>query len=363
MARKHYWQFLVTDEGNPIENAQVSIYIAGTEDPIYAFTDEVGGAYADSDPQVTTSRKGYFEFWIADENEDNGYPLSTKFKIAWQAAGVSSGYIDYVDVFSTSWEPVDETDGNSLKNKALSNLLAYTWEQHRLSELPEENPHGIYVVNELTDFGVDSDGLRNKVVSNQIAYIWDQHAKRQWDGVDEYVTPGYASTPMHGIESINPASITTDTQMNKLVSDNYVKQWVDHVDETNQTPGTDDHPQFALLEGRDFAGFNGYRPFSGLIGYSDSTIVNSAGVDDFVTRGYVDGRKYDELITVWTPVGDGTYTANVTHSLGVDFPMVILWATTPIKEVVTPVSIVSQGINGLVVTVTNPIDHHIRIHV
>jgi hypothetical protein len=30
MARKHYWQFLVTDEGNPIENASISIYEAGT---------------------------------------------------------------------------------------------------------------------------------------------------------------------------------------------------------------------------------------------------------------------------------------------------------------------------------------------
>jgi len=198
MARKHYWQFLVTDEGNPIENAQISIYIAGTEDDVYVYTDEVGVTYSAISPQVNTSLKGYFEFWIADENELNGYPLSTKFKIKWEAAGVSSGYIDYIDVFSTSWAPVDETDTNILKNKAVSNFLAKGWEDHKDSELPGTPVHGLDMVDE-SDNSSSTATDRNKVMSNYQGYLWDTHTRTLWDGSTPTIFPEAAAVTAHGI--------------------------------------------------------------------------------------------------------------------------------------------------------------------
>lgn len=310
MARKHYWQFLVTDEGNPIENAQISIYEAGTDDPVWVYTDEVGTAGTSSAPQVVTSRKGYFEFWIADQNEVSGYPLSTKFKIAWAAAGVSTGYIDYVDVFSTSWAPVDETDTDPLKNKAVSNFLAKGWEDHWQEELPDDNPHGLGFVDESDN----TNNLRNKVLSNYLGYLWDNHTRTLYDGTIDTIAVGDPSQPAHGIEQGNPApylgyyGISGDTLMNKLTSNDLIYQSDSHVRDTNR----DDHTQYASIWGGEGGG---YRSFQGAIGYGATTGItyDSLTPDDFVTKGMLGGLRYEETIlsTDWiinlsiTSVGGG----------------------------------------------------------
>lgn len=299
MARRHYWQFLVTDEGNPIENAQISIYIAGTTDAVWVYTDEVGTVGSQTAPQVTTSRKGYFEFWVADQNETNGYPLSTKFKIAWSAAGVSSGYIDYIDVFSTSWEPVDETDTNILKNKAVSNHLAKGWEDHRLAALPGDTPHGMDFVDESDAISVIA-GVRNKVISNYQGFLWDMHAKRQYDGsLSLTVAPNEAPTA-HGIVSGTPQPVSYsgyyggqgDTVMNRLTSDDLIYQSDSHI----RDQGADHHSQYALVSGGESLG---YRSFYGPIGYTIASGLDSLSditSYDFVTKGMLDGVRHTQTI-------------------------------------------------------------------
>ena len=99
MARVHYWQFLLNKEGNPIPDADIYIYESGSETPMYIYTSETGGTASNDTPHIVSNSAGYFEFWIGDENEVNGYGPDVKFKIAWQKFGISSGYIDFVEVF------------------------------------------------------------------------------------------------------------------------------------------------------------------------------------------------------------------------------------------------------------------------
>lgn len=130
MARYHYWQFIINQEGQPIDNVDVSLYEAGTDTPAYVYLSEGGEESSNNPPQVKTNKSGYFEFWIGDSEELNGYSIGKKFKLKWDKENITNGSIDWVDIFP-GFEPVDETDEeSSFKNKLVSNELAYGWEQH-----------------------------------------------------------------------------------------------------------------------------------------------------------------------------------------------------------------------------------------
>jgi len=130
MARYHYWQFIVNQEGQPIKNVDVSVYEAGTDTPAYVYTSESGSDVNNDVPQITTNNSGYFEFWLGDTQESNGYPIGQKFKIRWDKENITSGSVDWVDIFP-GFEPVDETDEESTyKNKLVNNKLAYDWSSH-----------------------------------------------------------------------------------------------------------------------------------------------------------------------------------------------------------------------------------------
>lgn len=96
--RVKYWSYLLNDEGQPIENANVYIYEAGTLNAVNIFTTEVGGVSVTSSPQVTTNIDGYFEFWIADNNEIGGYNRLQKFRIKWFKSNIAEGDIDNVSI-------------------------------------------------------------------------------------------------------------------------------------------------------------------------------------------------------------------------------------------------------------------------
>lgn len=143
MARLHYYKWLTNQEGQPISNANVYIYLAGTISLVTIYTSETGTVTVDTSPQITTNSLGYFEFWIGDSNDVNGYDRTQKFKIKWSRAGVEESYIDNVSLFSTSIDDVDETDtgssGDSLhKNKLVSNYLAKQWTDafNRVTSIP-----------------------------------------------------------------------------------------------------------------------------------------------------------------------------------------------------------------------------------
>lgn len=156
--RSHWFGFVLNEEGNPIENCTVKVYLAGTEILTNIFQQETGGFINDQTTNtLLTNGAGYYEFWIADSSELYGYARNQKFKITWEKTGIADGMIDYIDIFATGYDGVDETDGTSStkneKNKLLSNFLAYTWEYHRLNTITigasgSNNPHNIILLNE-----------------------------------------------------------------------------------------------------------------------------------------------------------------------------------------------------------------------
>jgi hypothetical protein len=354
MARKHYWQFLVTDEGNPIENAKITVYIAGTNEVAWVYTAEQGTEGSETSPQITTSLKGYFEFWISDlEDAEHGRDISTKFKIGWVANGVSDGFIDNIDIFSTFINPVDETDSSSeLKNKSLSNFLAWTWEDHRMSALPDRNPHGIFPVEIQGTVESPEDGERNKVFSNYLGRMLDDHARYQWDGSRD--TSGesnpYTVLPdrVHGILQVDETDATLNTDKNKLISNELAKLWTDHA---NNVP-LDPHPQYMMVAGDD--GVNGEN-FTGLVGYSNSTIVNSADDDDFITKAWVEARGYRTTITSWGG-GLGNYSATITLPVGMSMPHAPVITCYSGAKVIQPIEVEYFSSTQIKITMYSAID-------
>ena len=291
MARRHYWQFLVTDEGSPIENAGITISTAGSDNPVFVYTSEIGGSGTASTPQIVTSKKGYFEFWVGDTTETNGYPLSQKFKIAWFSAGVTAGYVDYVDVFSTSVAEVDETSDDDTKNKAVSNNQAKGWETHKNLVLYVDSVvtiHGMTAVDE-----TDTNATKNKLISNSLGKKWDTHA----DAV-------IADSP-HGITTVDEDD--TNATKNKVVSNLLANNWKEH--RTNVT--LDEHTQYSLVDGS--------RTYTAGVGYDNGTIVDSITDDEFVTKAYVDtvvGVTHDQdldttdFVTFAGVTSTGNFTGN-----------------------------------------------------
>jgi hypothetical protein len=83
MARIHFWSHAFDSEGRAIQNAAVSVYFAGTTSPASVYLQERGGSPVSSPPQISTDRKGLYEFWVGDINESSGYSANQKFKISW----------------------------------------------------------------------------------------------------------------------------------------------------------------------------------------------------------------------------------------------------------------------------------------
>ena len=206
MSRFHYWQFLINKEGQPIPDANITVYLAGTDTSAHIYFDEFGSNTTNEAPQVITNNMGYFEFWVGDASEEYGYQKGQKFKLEWEKPGVALGEIDWIDIFPHVAE-VDETDPTSnAKNKVVSNKLAFRWEQHKDSTLQTDGfpIHGIEAVNEL-----DVDTFSNKVISNFLAKRWNDHS------LESFGTMPASATP-HGLTPVDDSN--DDNSFDKLIS-------------------------------------------------------------------------------------------------------------------------------------------------
>jgi len=123
MARSHYWQYLLNQEGQPIPYATIQLYEASTTTPVSAYATEVATSII-SAGVLTTNTAGYFDFWA----EPSLYPDGMKFDLLWSKPGtITSGgvYDVYVAIVN---DQVDEADTDTTKNKLVSNNLARIWE-------------------------------------------------------------------------------------------------------------------------------------------------------------------------------------------------------------------------------------------
>jgi len=201
---------LLNTEGQPIPDANISLYLAGTDTPATVYFDEYASNNSDETPQLITNNLGYFEFWVGDEDEEKGYNRGQKFKLEWEKSGVAVGSIDWIDIYPYIIE-VDETDSFSdSKNKVISNKMAFRWEEHRNHSLIENGfpIHGIEPINELS-----TDNYSNKTLSNKLAKRWNDHATYSFSSVPSSASP-------HGLESVNIND--TDETFNKLVSNKVI---------------------------------------------------------------------------------------------------------------------------------------------
>lgn len=167
MARIKYWQYILDEEGRPVENATIKFYLTNSETPADIFLHPTAGTPTDTDSyNLKTNGDGYFQFFIGDEWETNGgYVASQKFKLVWSKAGIATGTINNIDILPQIFQ-VDETDNTSLekdiKNKLISNELAYKWTNH-VESLYGSFPHDINPVD-ISDTNTD----KNKLVSNSL---------------------------------------------------------------------------------------------------------------------------------------------------------------------------------------------------
>ncbi len=256
MARNHVWKFLVNQAGEPINAAHVFVYKAGTVEPVWVYFDEFGSAGSRSPSgQVSTLENGYFEFWIAEDEEfdvcnteevDNetatAYPFNQKFKLRWEKTGVASGQVDYVDVFPANryFQPADTENcanegvaSNEEMNKVVSNYLVCRWESHvdadfRADDVIPTSIHGLDYLNTSAP-----SLLFNKIVNNQQGWLWDVH---ELTNVYEYSLSGsslggqdYTKSP-HDLWPVNIADVI-DTKENKVVSNQMMRDIHDQLDD------------------------------------------------------------------------------------------------------------------------------------
>jgi len=167
MARIHYWQYIVNEDGEPVENAIIRFYLADSTTEAEVFLHPTAGTTTTSSvAELVTNSNGFFEVWFGDELENTGgYEASQKFKLTWSKAGIASGVINKIDIYPTVFQ-VDETDNisqnRSVRNKLVSNELAYNWESH-ITKAAIEGPHGFAAV----DYN-DTNTTYNKLVSNNL---------------------------------------------------------------------------------------------------------------------------------------------------------------------------------------------------
>lgn len=171
MARYHYWQYIVDEEGSPLDSVDISFYLSD-QPTVFAniFLNPTTGAITTTEQaDLKTNANGFFEFWVGDPWEvEGGYEHTQKFRLEWYKAGIIAGKIDPVDIFPPL-PSVDETaTGQGIgerekKNKLISNALAFKWNQHIDLPVPSASPHDIQPVR-----FCDTDNEFNKVVSNRL---------------------------------------------------------------------------------------------------------------------------------------------------------------------------------------------------
>jgi hypothetical protein len=179
MTKLHHWFLLKDKEGRPINNASINLYLAETYDEatVYSSTDPSASSLIDQSTWITGA-SGYFDFYIGDQFESAdtgyvGYDPDQLFDLYWAASGtiystdprVPSGVIDNIQLLPKLYQ-VDEVNRGTrtvLKNKFISNNLAYDWNIHPNLEY-STFPHDIDPV----DYTDGSDVTFNKVVNNDV---------------------------------------------------------------------------------------------------------------------------------------------------------------------------------------------------
>lgn len=173
MARIGYWQYMVDKQGNPLQDAEVRVYLAGTNDEANIYLNSTFGSFTTSSViDLKTNKFGFVQFWVGDKWEtEGGYDVTQQFKIVWQNIVDSiQEEIDNLYLF-TPVRPIVTSDdvrgvpSNVDEDKVISNKQGYKWDTHVDSIVPSSAPHDL---NPVVFF--DLNGKPNRIISDKIGY-------------------------------------------------------------------------------------------------------------------------------------------------------------------------------------------------
>lgn len=171
MGRIHQWYYLKDKEGRPIENASVNLYLTGTKTEATIYESATTSASFDQSTWLTAA-SGFFSFYLGDQFESTyiGYDPDQNFDIVWAASGsiyygddAPSGIIDNLQMQPKIYSVNENSRNNIVKNKMVSDELAYKWDRHPNKTYASE-PHGI----EPVDINDSTDVTFNKVVNDDV---------------------------------------------------------------------------------------------------------------------------------------------------------------------------------------------------
>jgi hypothetical protein len=222
--RIHLWHYVLNDAGQPIENAEIRLYLQSaptTEADIY-LTPTAATSTTCSVADIKSDSDGYFEFWLEGESAEGGYAHNTEFILEWYKAGTAPGYIYNYNPWPNAlvWRDVNTGTDTTNVNKFISNYLGYKWYQEHIIDgiIPSAAPHNIYPVDYLS--GCD-DNTYNKVVSNKFIYDIQVSAASAstydlsglYDGVQEHqeLVTSWTSSGSIYVEDISHPNVTGDT--------------------------------------------------------------------------------------------------------------------------------------------------------
>ena len=112
--RTHYWYYIINEEGQPIEDVNVSVLEAESSTFLWIYNVEEGGtafcdyektasAVGDGTPQLRTDENGYVEFWVADSSDSTYGYSDIKIKLLWTKPGtITDGVIDNIEFTSST---------------------------------------------------------------------------------------------------------------------------------------------------------------------------------------------------------------------------------------------------------------------
>jgi len=102
MARSHFWQHVLTSEGQPLSGATITLDedISGT--PIHFYTTASGGTSATS---TQTNKYGFFEIWVPDKevSSEVGYATNTTFTL--NVSSASLGLLEPITGIQLLFQP------------------------------------------------------------------------------------------------------------------------------------------------------------------------------------------------------------------------------------------------------------------
>jgi hypothetical protein len=98
--KRHYWQFLIDSSGNAVEGAKINVFLAGTSNYAWVYTEEAGTPTTTEFTDILTDVNGMFDFWIENKISDltYGYDSTQRFTITWAKAGLLSGGMPNIDI-------------------------------------------------------------------------------------------------------------------------------------------------------------------------------------------------------------------------------------------------------------------------